>query len=89
MKGLRFEWLGERHYRVAIHFGGKMVPVEGEILAVLAQEANRSPDQFLTLLVEKIGSNPYLRGQILRAAEHGDVAADITAMREFFHKHKI
>ncbi|MBI3811863.1 MAG: hypothetical protein HY283_06635 [Nitrospirae bacterium] len=86
MKNLRFQWIGNRHYSVVLYFGENFVPVEDDLLRLLEKECKISPEKFLEQVVERIGSNPYLKEKIRAAAEAGDPGSRIPAMQEFIHK---
>ncbi|HEY5594002.1 MAG TPA: hypothetical protein VIL61_02445 [Nitrospiria bacterium] len=89
MKGLRFEWIGNRHYSVVLYFGESFVPVEDDRLRLLAKEWKAPPDQFLERVIQRVGSNPYLKEKIRAAADAGDPQGQIPAMQAFLHKLKI
>lgn len=89
MKGLRFEWIGNRHYSVVLYFGESFVPVEDDHLRLLAKEWEAPPKQFLERVIERIGGNPYLKERIRAAADAGDPQGQIPAMQAFLHKLKI
>lgn len=89
MKGLRFEWLGNRHYHVVLHFGESFVPVEDRIIRFLSEQPETTPEKFLEETIDRMGSNPYLRKQIREAAAEGDLQIQIAAMKEFLVKFKV
>lgn len=89
MKGLRFEWIGNRHYSVVLYFGENFVPVEDDLLRSLFNEWESPPERFLEQVIERIGSNPYLKEKIRAAAESGDPRSQIPTMQDFIHKLKI
>lgn len=89
MKGLRFEWIGNRHYSVVLYFGESFVPVEDDRLRFLAKEREAPPEQFLERVIEQIGRNPYLKEKIRAAADAGDLRSQIPALQAFLHKLKI
>lgn len=89
MKGLRFEWIGNRHYAAVLYFGESFVPVEDQILRRLATAAVIAPpDEFLELVIEQIGKNPYLKDRIRLAAEDGGPSVQVPEMQQFLRKHK-
>ena len=88
MNHLRFEQIGKRHYSVVLYFGEGYVPVEDDILSLLAKESKAPSAKFLDSLIEQIGRNPYLKEKIRSAAETGDPGSQIPAMQEFLIKLK-
>jgi hypothetical protein len=88
MKGLRFEWIGNRHYSAVLHFGESFVPVEDKIMERLATWAAAPPDKFLERVIEQIGNNSYLKDTIRQAAEETDPRVQTPEMQEFLRKHK-
>jgi hypothetical protein len=89
MKGLRFEWIGNRHYSAVLHFGESFVPVEDIVLRLLSNQPGATPEEFLEQAIERIGINPYLNKKIRAAAAEGDSRTQITAMKEFLVKYKV
>ncbi|HTN44097.1 MAG TPA: hypothetical protein VMN77_09920 [Nitrospiria bacterium] len=88
MKGLQFEWIGNRHYSAIFHFGESFVPVEDEILRHLSKQSEAASETFLEEVVERIGRNPYLKKRIRAAAAEGDPHTQVAAMKAFLLKHK-
>ncbi|MBI3595669.1 MAG: hypothetical protein HY203_00780 [Nitrospirae bacterium] len=89
MKGLWFEWIGNRHYSAILHFGESFVPVEDDVLRLLSKQPEATPEKFLEQVIERIGINPYLKKKIRAAADEGDPRSQITAMKEFLLKYKV
>jgi hypothetical protein len=89
MKGLRFEWIGNRHYSAVLHFGESFVPVEDKVLRLLSKQPGATPEEFLEETIERIGINPYLKKKIREAAAEGDPRTQITAMKDFLVKYKV
>lgn len=88
MKGLRFEWIGNRHYSVVLYFGESFVPVENDLLRLLAKECKAPPEKFLELVIKQVGNNTYLKEKIREAGAAGDPQSQIPAMQEFLVKLK-
>jgi hypothetical protein len=89
MKGLRFEWIGNRHYSAVLHFGESFIPVEDKVLRLLSKQPEATPEAFVEQMIERIGINPYLKKKIRAAAGEGDLRTQITALKEFLVKYKV
>ena len=83
MKGLRFERLGvARHYNIVLHFGSSYVPVTDETFEELKAKSLLSPERFLEILIEKVGSSTYLREQLRAELERaGNPVTQITVLQ--------
>ena len=89
MKGLRFEWIGNRHYSAILHFGESFVPVEDHVLRLLSEQPEVTHEAFLERLIDRIGMNSYLKKKLRAAAAEGDLRTQITAMKEFLVKYRV
>jgi len=88
MKGLRFEWIGNRHYSAVFHFGESFVPVEDAVLRLLSKQSEAISETFLEEVIKRIGINPYLKKRIRAAAAEGDPQTQVAAMKDFLLKYK-
>ncbi|HET6464713.1 MAG TPA: hypothetical protein VFH55_03780 [Nitrospiria bacterium] len=88
MKGLRFEWIGNRHYSAVLHFGESFVPVEDNVLRLLSKQPEAPAEKFLEEVTERIGVNSYLKKTLRAAAAEGDPRSQMAAIKEFLLKHK-
>jgi len=89
MKGLWFEWIGNRHYGAVLHFGESFVPVEDNVLKLLSNQPETTSELFLEQVIERIGINPYLKKKIRAAAAEGDSRTQFTGMKEFLVKYRV
>ena len=83
MKGLRFERIGkDRYYNVVFHMGNAYVPVSDETLEELKAQSLLPVEQFLDLLIDRVGHSSYLKEQIREALKSsGDSLTQITMLR--------
>ncbi|WP_447970378.1 hypothetical protein [Nitrospira sp. M1] len=84
MNGLRFEQKGEGdYYKLILHIGDCYVPVSDDIVEVLTQQTSATADQFLLVLLEKVGYSSYLKEQIqTELAKGGNTSAQISALQQ-------
>ncbi|GJL54694.1 MAG: hypothetical protein NPIRA02_18260 [Nitrospirales bacterium] len=84
MNGLRFERKGEGdYYKLILHIGDCYVPVSDDIIEVLTQQASAPADQFLSVLLDKVGYSSYLKEQIqTELAKGGNTSAQINALQQ-------
>jgi len=88
MKGLRFEWVGNRHYSAVLHFGEGYVPVEETVLSLLSKQPESTPEAFLEQVIDRIGINSYLKKKIRAAAAESDPRIQMASIQEFLIKYK-
>jgi hypothetical protein len=89
MKGLRFEWIGNRHYSAVFHIGESFVPVEDDVLRLLSKQSGATSETFLEEVIERIGINSYLKKRIRAAAAEGDPQTQVAGMKDFLIKYKV
>ena len=88
-QGLRFEWIGDGHYHAVLHFGESFVPAEDHVLDFLSKKRDVVPEKFIELVIERLGTNSYLKSRLRTAAEEVDLKTQGKAMLEFLKKHKV
>lgn len=82
MKGLRFERRQDGHYKVILHVGSTYMPVSDDIVEALKAHTLAPPEQFLELLIEKVGYSSYLKDQIrAELKKAGDPLSQITVLQ--------
>ena len=83
MNGLRFERKGEGdYYKLILHIGDCYVPVSDDIIEELTQHTTSTSDQFLSILMEKVGYSSYLKEQIQRElTKGGNTNTQISALQ--------
>ena len=64
MKGLHFKKVEGGHYQILFYVGDFFVPVEETLIQELKTHIHRPPEEFLKLIVEKLGYNRYLKNAI-------------------------
>jgi hypothetical protein len=83
VKNLGFKRLGtNRHYNVVFHMGSTYMPVSEETLEELKAQSLLPVEQFLNLLIDRVGHSSYLKDQIREALKSsGDSVTQITMLQ--------
>lgn len=77
MKELHFKKIPGGTYTVLFYIGDFFVPVEEELLKEIKKHSNTSNEEFLKLIVEKLGSNTYLKNAIQEVVKQSDNPAGL------------
>ena len=64
VKELHFKKIPGGTYQVLFYVGDFFVPVEEDLIQELKKQANHSPQEFLKLIIDKLGFTTYLKSAI-------------------------
>jgi hypothetical protein len=59
-------------YRILFYIGEFFVPVEEDLIKELKKHTHGSPEEFLRVIVEKLGYNTYLKSAIQEVLNHSN-----------------
>jgi len=85
VKGLHFKKNPGGHYKILFYVGDFFIPVEETLVQELKSHTSRPPEEFLGLIVEKLGHNSYLKSAIQEVLSQANDPSDLakTLLREF------
>ena len=77
MKGLHFKKVEGGLYQFQFYVGDFFVPIEETILQELKTHIHRPPEEFLKVIMDKLGYNSYLRNAIQEVLNNVNDPSDL------------